>query len=202
MKTMEWRKDINEVASEISGGTRLLLMLFHGDDESSVKTLKETLTNDRVIDIISREAVALKFNVEEFKDLATEHRIDWTPTFILADEMGRELERWVGYLPPQEFIEQMILSKGLAAFHLERLEEAVSEFEELVADYPGSKYVPEAEYYLGAASYKQTGTTDVFGDACEILTRTHPDNIWTKKCSIWAHETKYKKPFVGYNQGG
>lgn len=202
MKTMIWRKNIQEASSEISGGTRLLLMLFHGNDQSSVRVLNETLTNDKVVGIIEREAVALKFNVNEFKEMAVERHIDLTPTFIIADESGRELERWVGYLPAQEFVEQMILSKGLAAFHLERLEEAVSEFEELVADYPDSQYVPEAEYYLGAAAYKQTGTTDVFGDACEILTRTHPDSIWTKKCSIWAHETKYKKPFVGYNQGG
>lgn len=202
MKTMNWKTNIKEAASEVSGGTRLLLMLFHGDDESSKKTLNETLTDEKVLSIIEREAVGLKFDVNESKDLARERHIDWTPTFMIADERGVELERWVGYLPAQEFIEQMILSKGLAAFHLERLEEAVSEFEELVDKYPNSQYVPEAEYYLGAASYKQTGTTDVFGDACEILSRTHPDSIWTKKCSIWAHETKYKKPFVGYNQGG
>lgn len=202
MKNMEWRKNIAEAASEISGGNRLLLMLFYGDDESSVRTLNETLTDDRVVSIIEREAAVLKFNTDEHRELAEERHIDWSPTFIIADESGRELERWVGYLPPQEFIEQMILSKGLAAFHLERLEEAASEFEELVAEYPDSQFVPEAEYYLGATAFKQTGTTDAFGDACEMLSRTHPESIWTKKCSVWAHQTKYKKPFVGYNQGG
>jgi len=202
MKTLTWKKDVREAASEISGGTRLLLMLFYGDDASSKRVLSETLKDEKVVEIIDREAVALKFDVNEHKEMVKEHHIDLTPTFILMDESGRELERWVGYLPAQEFVEQLILSKGLAAFHLERLEEAVREFEELVEDYPNSQYVPEAEFYLGAAAYKQTGTTDGFGDACDMLTRTHPDSIWTKKCSIWAHETKYKKPFVGYDQGG
>ncbi|MDP2689105.1 MAG: thioredoxin fold domain-containing protein, partial [Deltaproteobacteria bacterium] len=199
MNRLNWRKNMTEAASEISGGTRLLLMFFHrAEDESCIKTLTETLEDENVVRVIEREAVPLKFEVEENKEMAGRYHIDWVPTFIVAEENGRELERWVGYLPPREFTEQLLLSKGIAAFHLERLAEAIREFEELVEEFPDSELVPEAEYYLGAASYKQTGSTDAFDDACEMLTRTHPESIWTKKCAVWAHPPRFKKPFVGY----
>lgn len=203
MNGLSWRKDINEARSEISGGTRLLLLIFHrADDESSVKTLTETLADENVIRIIERESVPLKFEIEENKDMAREHHIDWIPAFILADENGRELERWVGYLPAREFVEQMMLSKGLAAFHLERFEEAIREFEELVREFPDSEFVPEAEYYRGVASFKSTGSTDVLDDACEMLLKTHPESIWTKKCTVWSRAPHYKRPYVGYSSGG
>lgn len=203
MTRLQWRKNIDEASSEIRGGTRLLLMVFHSkDDESSCKVLAETLENERVVSVVEREFAPVKIDVEENKEMAERYHVDWTPAFIITDENGRELERFVGYLPPEEFIEQMLLSKGLAAFHINRYAEAIGEFEELVEEFPDSDLVPEAEYYLGAASYKHTGSTDVFGDACEMLTRTHPESIWTKKCSVWAHQSKYSKPFVGYDQGG
>ncbi len=203
MSRLNFRKNIQEAGHEVRGGTRLLLLVFSSaEDESSLKTFTETLEDEKVIKVLEREVAVVSMDMEKNKKMAGKYNIEWIPTFIVADESGNELERWVGYLPPVEFIEQLMLSKGLAEFHLKRYREAIREFEVLVDEYPDSELVPEAKFYLGAASYKENGTTDAFDDACEMLTTTHPESIWTKKCSVWAHPSKQRKPFVGYDQGG
>ncbi|MBI5810520.1 MAG: thioredoxin fold domain-containing protein [Deltaproteobacteria bacterium] len=203
MKGMEWRKNIEEACTEIEGGTRQLMLFFqHPDCEGSKKMIKETLADERVVGVIERDTAPLIFNTAIEADLARKYRVDWTPTFIIADEKGNELERWVGYLPPEDFIAQLELSKGLSAFHLGRYEETVRDMQELVDDHPKSELVPEAEYYLGAAIYKMKGDAYQLGEICDTLMDTFPESLWTKKCSVWAHLAEERKSFVAFDTGG
>jgi tetratricopeptide (TPR) repeat protein len=204
MKGICWRKGIEEAVEEISGGTRLLLLFFHRPDcEGSKKTIDEVLMDRSVIDMIERETAPVMINATESVDLAKRYRVDWTPTFVIADESGNELEQWVGYLPTKDFMAQMTLSKGLAAFHLGRFQEAVREFEMLIEDYPDSEFVPEAEYFLGVAGFKESGESDRLFRACHTLIDKYPDSQWTKRCSPWSHMiTESRRLFVGYDGGG
>lgn len=188
MKNLNLRTDIEQAKNEITGGTRLLMFFFHRKGcEGSAKMMEETLKDDRVVDIIERETAPLSFDIDERKDIAQRYHVDWTPAFVIANEEGVELERWVGYLPVEDFIAQITLAKGLSAFHLGRYEEAEREFEMIVEEYPKSELVPEAEYFLGVARYKEKGDQLPLGDACHTLTTKYPDSLWTKRCSIWAH---------------
>lgn len=203
MKGIEWRRNIEEASTEIEGGTRMLLMFFqHPDCEGSQKMLRETLVDENVVRVIEREAAPLVFNTAVQTDVAKRYRVDWTPTFIIADEKGNELERWVGYLPPDDFITQLELSKGLSAFHLGRYEDAVRDLQELVDEHPKSELVPEAEYFLGASIYKIKGDAYELGEICETLMDKFPESLWTKRCAVWAHISKERKPYVAYDQGG
>lgn len=201
MKSLNWRKNIEEALSEVAGGTKLPLLFFHNpQDEGSMKCLNDTLNNEKVASVIERETAPLIFNIAEHMELAKEYRVDWTPTFIICDERGRELERWVGFLPPEEFITQTLLSKGLAAFHLERYGDAIDDFEELIEEHTDSELVPEAEYFMGAANYKITGDKGALSKVCAILNNNHPESSWTKRCSVWAYSAR--REFVPYDGGG
>lgn len=204
MKGICWRKGIKEAVEEISGGTRLLFLFFRRSEcEGSRKTADEVLTDRSVIDLIEREAAPVMIDADESVALAKRYHVDWTPAFVIADEKGKELERWVGYLPATDFMAQMTLSKGLAAFHLGRFDEAGREFEMLIDDYPDSELVPEAEYFLGIAGFKETGESDGLARACHTLIDRYPDSQWTKRCSPWSHMiTESRRAFVGYNGGG
>lgn len=204
MSGLMWRKEIQEAGREITGGTRLLLLFFSGgkECEGTEKLLEETFHDDKVVGLIEREAVPVMFDITENKEIAGKYHVDWTPTLVIADENGTELERFVGYLPSRDFMAQMTLSKGLAAFHMNRLDEARREFELLVAEFPESELVPEAEYYLGATKFKETGDTFPLGEISMELAKKYPDSIWTKKCSVWAHDYEGRRVFVGYDQGG
>ncbi|MBI4948819.1 MAG: thioredoxin fold domain-containing protein [Deltaproteobacteria bacterium] len=202
MERVNWFKNINEATEDIKGGSKLLMMFFYSPScEGSMKTINETLEKEEVVHLIEREYAPVKLNIDEKKSLAKERNVDWTPTFIIADEHGRELERWVGFLPPRDFMAQSLLSKGLADFHLERQAEAIREFDEVIEEFADTDLVPEAEYFLGAANYKLTGQNDTLIDVSHILTTRYPESQWTKKCSVWSHLT-HSAPFVGYDGGG
>lgn len=164
--------------------------------------MDEVLTNESVIAAIERECVPVRIDAEENREMAERFRVGWTPAFVVCDDEGNALERWEGYIPAEDFIPQLIIAKGLSAFHLGRHEEAVREFQMLVEDYPGSELVPEAEYYLGAATFKLTGETNKLSEVCRDLIMTHPESTWTKRCSLWGRDSNYLRPFVGYNGGG
>lgn len=203
MNGIEWRKNLIEAMGEVAGGTRLPLIFFNRKEcEGSAKTINETFKDDRVIRSIERECAPVTCDADENQDLALKYHVDWTPCFVITDENGAEMERWVGFLPAEEFIEQMLLSKGLADFHLNRLSDAHEELEELIEKHPSSEFVPEAEYFLGALNYRLTGDRVKLVDACRDIAARFPDSIWTKKCSIWSHNRPLLKPVVGYNAGG
>lgn len=203
MRTMEWKKSLSEAIEEARGGTRLPLLVFTSKGcAGSEKTMNEVLTDEAVIAAIERDCVPVRVDAGEDLEMAERFRVGWTPAFVVCDEEGNALERWEGYIPSGDFIPQLILAKGLSAFHLGRHEEAVREFGMLVEDYPGSELVPEAEYYLGAATFKLTGETNKLSEVCRDLIMTHPESTWTKRCSLWGRDSNYLRPFVGYSGGG
>ena len=203
MTRMNWKKNLAEAISEAAGGTRLPLLVFTSPGcEGSQKVLQEVLTDEKCVAAIERETVPVSIHITKDTEMAMKYRVDWTPSFVVCDEEGNALERWEGYLPAEDFIPQLLLSKGLSAFHMQRFDEAEREFEMIVDDHPASELVPEAEYYLGAAAFKLTGETDKLSEVCRQLVMTHPESPWTKRCSIWGRNANYLKPFVGYNGGG
>ena len=45
--------------------------------------------------------------------------VKWTPTVVVLDPSGDEHHRFIGFLPPEDFIGQLILGKGKTEFNLE-----------------------------------------------------------------------------------
>lgn len=201
MNTLKWTSR-EEALNGIAGGTRLLLTFFYSPEcVGSKNILEETLQDEQVIKVIEREYAPVMCNIVEDEEAARKAHVSWTPSFIVSDEGGNELERWLGYLPPVEFTAQLLLSKGIASFHLKMYDKAIAVLERLVQEHPESEFVPEAEFLIGAANFKKTGEADTMIDVCHTLNSTHPESQWAKKCSIWTHMDS-RGPFVGYDGGG
>ncbi len=184
---IRWRRNIEEAEKEIEGTGKLLLLFFHHPDCGGCrKNMEITFRDPKVRELIERDFVPLAYEVTEAQDMTHRYGVEWTPTFVIADENGRELERWVGYLPPDEFISQIYLSEGLCAFHRDRFKEAESAFEWIIGHQPDSYVAPEARYYMGVSLFKETGDPVHLAETWKVLKTRYPGNLWTKKASAWS----------------
>src|SRR6185369_7057515 len=86
--------------------------------------------------------------------LAADFRVVWTPTLITLDYYGKEHQRTLGYLPPDEMVASLLLGIGKVGFGYEQFNDAVLQFNMLLNGYPKSAAAPEAVYLRGVARYK------------------------------------------------
>ena len=162
-------------------------MFFHHPDCGGCKkTISETLIDSKVQKLMEIEFIPLRYMVTENDELAKRYKIEWTSAFIVADNNGEELERWVGFLPPEDFIAQLELSEGLADFHAEKYSEADRCFEKVINEHQKAEVTPEAYYYLGVSRYKESGDASYLQKTWEIMRSNFPHNSWTKRASAWA----------------
>jgi hypothetical protein len=100
----------------------------------------------------------------------------WTPTFLLADRAGRHIRRWVGFLPPDDYLNEIRL--GLAMHHLlrRRPEDALLTLAPLLdAD---DRSTPEAFYWAGVADYRIANDKRALLPRWDELVRRFPDSTW------------------------
>ena len=112
--------------------------------------------------------------------------VKWTPTIIILDSDGDEHHRFIGFLPPEDFIGQSILGRGKAGFNLEYFDQAIQCFQELLIRYPKTDAAPEAQYFLGVSKYKASHDPRELKSNFEILQRDYAGSEWTKKAQVYA----------------
>ncbi len=187
MSRINWAENFEEARAGIRGSGKLLFMFFHHPECGGCrKTMSITFKDREVVDYINSNFSPVSLLVTEAQGLTARYNVEWTPTFIIAEEDGHELERWVGYLPPADFISQIYLAEGLAEFHNKRFHEAEAAFEWIIDNHPDADVAPEARYYMGVAMYKETGDAEHLKRTWEAMNRRYPDLYWTKKASAWA----------------
>lgn len=186
MESVKWLRSVEDACRESELTGRLVLLFFHHMEKGSERTLGYTLRDSRVIEMVEAQFAPASFVVTEAQEMAARYNIEWTPTFIITDEHGRELERWVGYLPPEEFLAQARLAEGLADLHRGRYRDAGEALEWVVDNSPDSELAPEARYFMGVAMFKITGDLGHLQRTWEAMSRRYPGNYWTKKASAWS----------------
>lgn len=187
MKEIQWKENMGIAVKEAQSTGKYLFLFFHHPKCGGCrKTMEYTFIDPDVVELLNRDFISLSFLVTEEQDLTARYKVEWTPTFIITDIEGRELERWVGYLPPVDFISQAYLSEGLSEFHRSRFKEAEKDFEWIIDHTPDSPVAPQARYYMGVALYKETGDARHLTRTWEAMNKHYPGHEWTKKASAWS----------------
>ena len=114
------------------------------------------------------------------------YAVKWTPTIIILDSDGEEHHRFVGFLPPEDFIAQIVLAKGKVAFDHDNFEQALQCFQEVLVRYPKADAAPEAQYYLGVTKYKASHDPKELKLGFEALQRSYPSSEWAKKAQVYS----------------
>jgi len=186
---IKWGSDLGEAKTEAKRTGKLMLFFFHSNSCSGCKaTIEKVLPDNNVMKFIADNFVPLMYEVSEpgSKDLMKRYEVQWTPTFVAADEKGDIAYRWEGYLPVDDYRAQLIMAEAKMAFKQEDFDKAGRCYGAIVEKYPTSDIAPEAIYYLGVARYKKTGDPANLKKANEDLKNKYPDSVWAKKASVWA----------------
>lgn len=87
-------------------GNKYIIVDFYTDRCRWCATIDTVVLKDStVIDFFSNEMVLVKLNAEVDSAIAQEFFVRGYPTLVMMDKDGLEVDRLVGYLPPDEFIE-------------------------------------------------------------------------------------------------
>ena len=123
---------------------------------------------------------------EDFQRLGARFNAQWTPTVLFLEPDGTERHRIEGFLPADDFVAQLTLGTGRAAFARREWEEAERLFREVVERYPATPAAPEALYWSGVARYKRTNDNAALRETARAFTTRYAETEWAKRSSVWA----------------
>lgn len=85
----------------------------------------------------------------DFREATATAKVVWAPTFIVDDLRGKELRRWTGWFPPEEFIAELRIAIAQDRFHRKQPGAAIALLESVVEETPDAPAAPEAMHWLG-----------------------------------------------------
>ena len=145
-------------------------------------------SNPQVVEFIKTHFVPVRVHVreqhEEFQRLGARFSAQWTPAILMIDADGVVRHRIDGFLPAEDFLTQLILGLGHAAFAAGQFATAEERFRDVVDQHAFADAAPEALYWAGVARYKAGGDAKVLKETADALEK-YPDSAWAKKASVW-----------------
>lgn len=135
---------------------------------------------------IQRNFLPVRIRLKEQPSLFKRFGTQWTPTIVVLDPTGAERRRFVGYLPPGDFLAQLELSLAHIAFAAEHWDEAEQRYRTVIEQFPGTDAAPEALYWAAVARYKTSRDPAVLTEAARQFKLKYPDSSWAKRSSVWA----------------
>ena len=150
-----------------------------------------TYPTQAVADTINEDFVPVQVNTQDGTGAAIVecYRQAWTPDLRVLDSDGFELYRWNGYLPPFEFLPQLLVGLGQAYLRKHDEPRAATTFERVIREFPTSAAAPEAEYYYAVATYKHSHEHSDLVDNWDRLRRDHPESTWRVRQSFSEHQS-------------
>ena len=145
--------------------------------------------NPDVADFITHNFLPVRVHVreqkEQFQQLGQRFNAQWTPTVLIVDETGAERHRIEGFLPVEDFMSQLVLGLGHAAFAAGDFAAAEPYFSEVVERYPNTEAAPEAQYWAGVSHYKATDDATALAETANAFDQRYQNSSWAKKASVW-----------------
>jgi TolA-binding protein len=122
---------------------------------------------------------------DEFKRLGQRFSAQWTPTTLIVDASGTERHRVEGFLPAEDFLTQLKLGLGHAAFAAGDFAAAENRFREIVEKHSSTDAAAEAQYWAGVSRYKATGDANALKETARAFSERYQNTSWAKRASVW-----------------
>lgn len=111
------------------------------------------------------------------------HKIS-TPALMLLSPAGDVYHEWNGYLPPKQYLAQLYLGLGKAAFQERRFDEAAQRFQSVADRHPDDSAAAEALSWAVVARYKGSGNAEDLEEGWAKLRERYPESEWRTKQSF------------------
>ena len=178
---ISWESDMAKALARGKAEQKSVLLEFFSPECIGCKRMEEvTFADPQVINFISDRMIPLRIPIGSGAHSA-DFRVSWTPTIVVLDYYGREHQRTVGYLPPDEVVGSLLLGMGKVSLDYGQFSEAVIQFNTLLNGCPQSAAAPEAVYLRGVARYKSSQSTAALKEIRQQLLAQYPENEWTKR---------------------
>ena len=145
-----------------------------------------TYPEPAVAEAINTHFAPVQVNTQEDagKPILERLRQVWTPDVRILGPDGFDYYHWNGFLPPFEFLPQLLAGLAYARLRMHDEAGAAALYGEVLRRFPTSAVAPEAQYYLAVSRYKDTHErNDLAGNWRELRLR-YPNSIWRTKQSF------------------
>jgi hypothetical protein len=140
------------------------------------------LINDRFVPVRLNERDTSTSAVEALRT----YRLLWSPGFVFLDQRGSELRRFVGYLPPDDFLAELHVALGFSAMLRARYDESYREFRVAADRFPESPAAAEAIYWAGIAAYRRDGRKmEILRSVWAEIPLKYPKSTWWKRADVF-----------------
>ena len=145
-----------------------------------------TYSDPQVIDTINARFVPMQSNTQEAAGLPLVQRFYqvWTPDLRVVSPEGVDLYYWNGYLPPAEFLPQLLVAQAHVLLRLHDEPGAAAVYREVLERFPTSAVAPEAQYFFAVSAYKQSHQASDLLDNWHRLQMRYPASLWRVKQSF------------------
>jgi len=176
-----WETDISKALARGAAEQKAILVDFYSPECIGCKQLDAVTFPDRAVEnFIIDKMIALRAPASS-KTLAADFRVLWTPTLIVLDYYGKEHQRTLGFLPPDEMVATLLLGIGKVGLGNDQFNEAVLQFNTLLNGYPNASCAPEAVYLRGVARFKSSHSPGTLKECYQQLLQGYPESDWTKR---------------------
>jgi hypothetical protein len=136
-----------------------------------------------VIDFVSENFVPVQLNQRQNLEFFKQSKVIWTPTVTVCDAQGAEQMRWIGYLPPEEFLPKTKFALAWLAMVNQDYVSAAIGLKEIASSHKDSVTAPEALYWLGVADWKASKDFADLSNAWTSLMEIYPNSEAAQKAS-------------------
>jgi len=176
-----WESEIGKALARATASQRCVLLYFHSPECIGCQQMDAVTFPELAVDnFITDRMVPLRVPVGT-RTLAADFRVVWTPTLITLDYHGKEHQRTLGYLPPDEMVASLLLGIGKTGLDCDQYNEAVVQFNTLLNGCPHSAAAPEAVYLRGVARHKSSHAASALKETYRQLLAEYPASEWTRR---------------------
>lgn len=188
---IQWRHDVDaarEEANQAEGHKMVLIEAFSPKCFSCQNMEERTWSDDTVAQILETEFVPVQLNVLEDESVAKPPLLAfWTPTLIAMCPDGNIHRKWMGFLPPKEFLGEVALSRVAYAMARQDYDEAHRLAQEATQWTEGDELRhSESLYWQAVAAYKASENQDLLVAGWKDLLTRFPNSEWAKKVDFAA----------------